>query len=139
MGRQRPSLAAASRSSRCHKKRLSPDRMRLDNWDGLLPTRKMRQSTLSVSLNDIGESRCPAHSGPLSDADTACTLTSTNNLAMVLRNQGKYEQAEEMHRQVLGPSETLLGVVNRPRFGGKMIWNHGGKLLPDVYKYRLAT
>ena len=44
--------------------------MRSGNWDGLLLTGKTRQSTLSVSLNDIGESRCPAHSGPLSDADT---------------------------------------------------------------------
>ena len=26
------------------------------------------------------------------------TLTSMNNLAMVLRDQGKYEQAEEMHQ-----------------------------------------
>jgi hypothetical protein len=46
--------------------------MRSGNWDGLLPTGKTRQSTLSVSLNDISESRCPAYSGPLSDADTAC-------------------------------------------------------------------
>jgi hypothetical protein len=37
------------------------------------------------------------------------TLTSMNNLAGVLREQGKYEQAEEMHRQVLGLSETVLG------------------------------
>jgi hypothetical protein len=44
--------------------------MRPGNWDGLLLTGKARQSTLSVSLNDIGESRYPAHSGPLSDADT---------------------------------------------------------------------
>jgi hypothetical protein len=27
----------------------------------------------------------------------------------VLRDQGKYEQAEEMYRQVLGLSETVLG------------------------------
>jgi hypothetical protein len=45
--------------------------MRSGNWDGLLPTRETRQSKLSVLLNDIGESRCPAHSGPLSDADTS--------------------------------------------------------------------
>jgi hypothetical protein len=44
--------------------------MRLGNWDGLLPTGKTRQLTLSVSLNDIGESRCPVHFGSLSDADT---------------------------------------------------------------------
>jgi hypothetical protein len=32
-----------------------------------------------------------------------------DNLAAVLRNQGKYEQAEEIPRQVLGLSETVLG------------------------------
>jgi hypothetical protein len=32
-----------------------------------------------------------------------------NNLASVLSDQGKYEQAEEMHRQALGLSETVLG------------------------------
>jgi hypothetical protein len=36
------------------------------------------------------------------------TLTSTNNLVTVLIYQGKYEQAEEMHRQALGLSETVL-------------------------------
>src|SRR5271170_2695987 len=37
------------------------------------------------------------------------TLTGMNNLASVLGGQGKYEQAEEMHRQALGLSETVLG------------------------------
>jgi hypothetical protein len=32
-----------------------------------------------------------------------------NNLATVLRDQGKYEQAEEMLRQALGLSGTALG------------------------------
>jgi Flp pilus assembly protein TadD len=32
-----------------------------------------------------------------------------NNLATVLRDQGKYEEAEEMHRQELGSCETVLG------------------------------
>jgi hypothetical protein len=32
-----------------------------------------------------------------------------NNLAGVLRRQGKYEQAEEMHRQGLRLGETVLG------------------------------
>jgi hypothetical protein len=32
-----------------------------------------------------------------------------NNLATVLRDQGKYVQAEEMHRQALRLSETVLG------------------------------
>jgi hypothetical protein len=37
------------------------------------------------------------------------TLTSMNNLTLVLSNQGKYEEAEEMLRQSLGLSETVLG------------------------------
>jgi hypothetical protein len=37
------------------------------------------------------------------------TLTSTNNLALVLRYQSKYEQAEEMHRQGLRLREAVLG------------------------------
>jgi len=37
------------------------------------------------------------------------TLTSTNDLATVLRDQGKYEQAEEMLRQALKLRETVLG------------------------------
>jgi Flp pilus assembly protein TadD len=32
-----------------------------------------------------------------------------NNLAGVLSGQGRYEQAEEMHRQALRLSETMLG------------------------------
>jgi hypothetical protein len=36
------------------------------------------------------------------------TLTSMSNLATVLSCQGKYEQAEEMHRQALGLRETVL-------------------------------
>jgi tetratricopeptide (TPR) repeat protein len=40
------------------------------------------------------------------------TLTSMNNLALVLSNQGKYEQAEEMYRQVLRLKETVLGKEN---------------------------
>jgi hypothetical protein len=34
---------------------------------------------------------------------------SMNNLAPVLRDQGKYKQAEEMHQQALELKETLLG------------------------------
>jgi hypothetical protein len=36
-------------------------------------------------------------------------LTSMNNLALVLSDQDKYEQVEEMHRQALGLRETALG------------------------------
>jgi tetratricopeptide (TPR) repeat protein len=37
------------------------------------------------------------------------TLMSMSNLAIVLRAQGKYEQAEEVLRQALGLCETVLG------------------------------
>ena len=38
------------------------------------------------------------------------TLTSVNNLASVLRDQGKYEAAEEMNRRALEGREKVLGV-----------------------------
>jgi Tfp pilus assembly protein PilF len=37
------------------------------------------------------------------------TLTSMSNLGSVLSDQGKYEQAEEMHRKTLALCETVLG------------------------------
>jgi tetratricopeptide (TPR) repeat protein len=37
------------------------------------------------------------------------TLTSMNNLALVLDSQGKYEEAEAMHRQTLAMREKVLG------------------------------
>ena len=37
------------------------------------------------------------------------TLTSINNLVLVLTLQGKYEEAEEIHRQALALKETVLG------------------------------
>jgi len=41
-------------------------------------------------------------------AEHPSTLTSFNNLASVLTDQAKYEEAEEMHRQALGLGETVL-------------------------------
>lgn len=41
------------------------------------------------------------------------TLTTINNLAEVLVSQGKYLEAESMHRQTLATSERVLG-VNHP-------------------------
>jgi tetratricopeptide (TPR) repeat protein len=38
------------------------------------------------------------------------TLTSVNNLAIVLRDQGKYKAAEEMNRRALEAWEKVLGV-----------------------------
>jgi tetratricopeptide (TPR) repeat protein len=37
------------------------------------------------------------------------TLTSVSNLALVLRDQGKYKEAEEMHRRALEGKEKVLG------------------------------
>jgi hypothetical protein len=37
------------------------------------------------------------------------TLTSVGNLASVLRNQGKYEEAEAMNRRALEMREKVLG------------------------------
>ncbi|KAJ4179575.1 hypothetical protein NW767_014587 [Fusarium falciforme] len=37
------------------------------------------------------------------------TLTSVNNLGLVLQSQGKYEEAEQMHRRALEASEKVLG------------------------------
>jgi hypothetical protein len=37
------------------------------------------------------------------------TLTSMNNLASVLNSQGKYKEAEEIHRQELALCEIVLG------------------------------
>jgi Flp pilus assembly protein TadD len=36
-------------------------------------------------------------------------LSSMANLALVLRGQGKYEAAEEVHQQALEPTEKVLG------------------------------
>jgi len=41
-------------------------------------------------------------------AEHPSNLTSFNNLASVLTDQAKYEEAEEMHRQALGLGETVL-------------------------------
>ncbi|KAK2005502.1 TPR-like protein [Colletotrichum eremochloae] len=40
------------------------------------------------------------------------TLSSMNNLALVLDSQGKYEEAEQMHRQTLELREKVLGPEN---------------------------
>ncbi|KAK2043687.1 hypothetical protein LZ31DRAFT_450798, partial [Colletotrichum somersetense] len=40
------------------------------------------------------------------------TLTSKNNLALVLGSQGKYEEAEQMHRHGLELKEKVLGIEN---------------------------
>jgi len=43
------------------------------------------------------------------DKEHPSTLTSMNNLAGGLSDQGTYEQAEEMHRQTLSLTDTVLG------------------------------
>lgn len=41
------------------------------------------------------------------------TLTSMNNLSLVLRDQGKYEEAEATQRQALGLAEKGLGKASK--------------------------
>jgi tetratricopeptide (TPR) repeat protein len=63
------------------------------------------------------------------------TLTSMNNLAMVLSDQGKYEQAEEMQRQALGLQETVLG---KEHPGTLRSMNNLATILRDQGKYEQA-
>jgi tetratricopeptide (TPR) repeat protein len=63
------------------------------------------------------------------------TLTSMNNLALVLSDQGKHEQAEEMHRQALGLRETVLG-KEHPSTLTSM--NNLANVLRDQGKYEQA-
>jgi Flp pilus assembly protein TadD len=58
-----------------------------------------------------------------------------NNLAAVLSGQGKYEQAEEMHRQALGLCETVLG-KEHPDTPTSM--NNLAAILRDQGKYEQA-
>ena len=37
------------------------------------------------------------------------TLISINNLALILSSRGKYEEAEEIHRQILALNKRVLG------------------------------
>jgi Tetratricopeptide repeat len=44
--------------------------------------------------------------------DDAQTLASMDNLALVLQDQGKYDEAEPMNRQALAGYEKVLGMVH---------------------------
>ena len=63
------------------------------------------------------------------------TLTSINNLALVLSDLGKYEEAEEMHRQALRLCETVLG-KEHPSTLTSM--NNLALVLSDLGKYEEA-
>ncbi|KAK3169846.1 hypothetical protein OEA41_009230 [Lepraria neglecta] len=63
------------------------------------------------------------------------TLGSMNNLAEVIRHQGKYEEAEEMHRQILALKETVLG-KEHPHTLGSM--NNLASVLDSQGKYKEA-
>jgi Tetratricopeptide repeat len=57
--------------------------------------------------------------GSPTDHDELVWLTSMNNLALVLSSQGKYEQAEEMHRQELNwfaYSYRMINTTSLPYF-----------------------
>src|SRR5947199_10145231 len=63
-------------------------------------------------------------------AERPNTLTNENNLAEVLRNQGKYEAAEEMNRRALEGWEKALGpehpytLASVDNLAG-VLWNQG--------------
>jgi hypothetical protein len=63
------------------------------------------------------------------------TLTSMSNPGEVLNRRGKYEQAEEMHRQALGLRETVLG-QEHPSTLTSM--NNLASVLGDQAKYEKA-
>jgi hypothetical protein len=54
--------------------------------------------------------------GSPTDHDELVRLTSMNNLALVLSSQGKYEQAEEMHRQELNWFAYYYRMINTTSF-----------------------
>jgi tetratricopeptide (TPR) repeat protein len=60
------------------------------------------------------------------------TLTSMNNLALVLRNQGKYPEAEQIHRKVVEVSERVLGKEHPDTLTGM---NNLATVLTDQGKY----
>jgi tetratricopeptide (TPR) repeat protein len=64
----------------------------------------------------------------------ANTLTSMSNLALVLQDQGKYGEAEEMNRQALTGREKKLG-VDHPN---TLIVSNLGLVLQDQRKYKQA-
>jgi hypothetical protein len=45
--------------------------------------------------------KCRDSGAATADTEHSSTLTSMNNLATALRDKGKYEQADVMHRQAL--------------------------------------
>jgi tetratricopeptide (TPR) repeat protein len=59
------------------------------------------------------------------------TLASMNNLANVLNSQGKYEEAEEMHRRTLEPREKVLGKEHPDTLAGMnnlaIVFRHRGR------------
>ena len=63
------------------------------------------------------------------------TLVSMNNLEGMLRDQGKYEQTEEMHRQTLGLKNMMIGEVHPSTL---MSMNNLGLMLSDQSKYKQA-
>ena len=63
------------------------------------------------------------------------TLTNINNLALVLREQGKYERAEGMHQQGLELCETILGKEHRSTLASV---SNLGNVMSDKDKYQEA-
>ena len=63
------------------------------------------------------------------------TLTSMNNLALVLNRQGKYEEAGQMHREVLRIMQKVLGMEHPHTL---MSMNNLATVLGDQDKYEEA-
>jgi tetratricopeptide (TPR) repeat protein len=63
------------------------------------------------------------------------TLTSMNNLASVLRDQGKYPEAEQMYREVMEVKERVLGKEQPSTLTST---NNLASVLSDQGKYREA-
>ncbi|KAI4113691.1 MAG: hypothetical protein LQ338_008128 [Usnochroma carphineum] len=63
------------------------------------------------------------------------TLTSMNNLAVLLRIQGNYKEAKRIHRQVLALTETVLGKEHPSTLASK---NNLGSLLRSQGNYQEA-
>ncbi|KAK4109332.1 hypothetical protein N656DRAFT_839255 [Canariomyces notabilis] len=71
---------------------------------------RMHRQGLGLSEKVLGKE----HPDTLTSMNSlANTLTSMNSLALVLESQGKYEEAERMHRQALGLREKELGLSEK--------------------------
>ncbi|KAK3356287.1 hypothetical protein B0T25DRAFT_515990 [Lasiosphaeria hispida] len=88
-----PSGSVKARVARLEEFDIRPKDLRGRGYDGSAAPARER-------MEDVGAR------GPHQDPDT---LASMNNVATVLKSQGKHEEAEQMYRQGLQLSEKVLG------------------------------